>query len=267
LAQLHQLRGRVGRGSRRGFAHFLFDPGVKSAAAAVKRLQVLAENSGLAAGFAVSERDMDLRGGGSLLGEQQAGHVKLVGPELYRHLLERAILSAHGEQPPDEELPALHLEVSGAIPLDYVGDEGLRLELYARIAKAGSERAIEEIESELEDGFGPIPTEVCELIAIARIRLLCRQLRVSRIDAGPQAIALSFRSRRRAATMELDSGLRWHKERLIYPKQTERDQRIATITELLEKLNSSQGTSRRFPLSDITASSTFALGHSDSQSR
>jgi hypothetical protein len=109
------------------------------------RLQVLAENAGLAVAFAVSERDMNLRGGGSLLGEQQAGHVKLVGPGLYRHLLERAILSAHGEQPPDEELPALHLEVSGAIPLDYVGDEGLRLNFMRASPRLGPRRPLRKL--------------------------------------------------------------------------------------------------------------------------
>jgi transcription-repair coupling factor (superfamily II helicase) len=237
LAQLHQLRGRVGRGSQRGFAHFLLENGIKNAAS--KRLQILARNSGLGAGFAVSAYDMNLRGPGNLLGQEQAGHLKLVGPDLYRHLLENSFLKASGEAAIDEDLPDLHLDVSGMIPTEYVADEGLRIEIYARLAKAASESVIDEIEDELQDRFGPFPEELRAVTAIARIRLLCARLRVARIDAGPQAIAIAFRTGH-PDVMATSHGpdLSWKEGRLVYAKPSDRSERLALVEELLDTLSS-----------------------------
>src|SRR3954453_23725652 len=114
-AQLHQLRGRVGRGRRRGLAYLLTEPGVKIAASTEKRLRLLTELDRLGAGFAISRRDMDMRGAGDLLGEAQAGHVKLIGIELYRDLLDRALVEAQGGNAAEDTAIDLNLDVTGSI--------------------------------------------------------------------------------------------------------------------------------------------------------
>jgi transcription-repair coupling factor (superfamily II helicase) len=110
---------------------------------------------------------------GDLLGQQQSGHIKLVGPELYRHLFERAVRTARGEVVPSDFIVELHVDTSGSIPLDYVADDVIRLEIHARIAKARSEDDLDQLEDELEDRFGSPPPGVRTLIALARIRLKC----------------------------------------------------------------------------------------------
>jgi transcription-repair coupling factor (superfamily II helicase) len=134
LAQLHQLRGRVGRGRARGIAYLLTDPAETVAPATRKRLATLETLDRLGAGFAISARDLDLRGAGDLLGEEQAGHVKLIGADLYQHLLGRALRLARGEASGDESPPVLNLGVAGRIPEDYVPEPEVRINLYARLA-------------------------------------------------------------------------------------------------------------------------------------
>ncbi|WP_170984336.1 TRCF domain-containing protein [Rhodoligotrophos defluvii] len=199
LAQLHQLRGRVGRAARRGYFYLLADPNTQRSAAARKRLQTLQEVSGLGGGFEISARDLDLRGAGALFGEAQAGHLKLVGPGLYRHLLQRAVQMANGEQVSDDYVPEVNLEASGRIPEDYVADEAVRLELYGRLAKLPDEASIEAFSEEMEDRFGPPPLEAKHLLASARIRQACRQAGITKINAGPRAIALTFQQEAGAA--------------------------------------------------------------------
>ena len=138
LAQLHQLRGRVGRRRVRGIAYLLTAPRAKIGGATRKRLEALETMDRLGAGFAISARDLDARGAGDLFGEDQAGHVKLIGVGLFRHLLDRALASARGEPLAEEWSPELNLGAAGRIPEDYVVDPELRIDLYARLAKWGS---------------------------------------------------------------------------------------------------------------------------------
>ena len=190
LAQLHQLRGRVGRGNRRGQILLLTDSGAAIADRTVKRLGTLAAFDRLGAGFAISARDLDARGGGDLTGDSQTGHMNLVGVDLYQHLLEGALRRAAGH-PDDAPPPDLRLGVSGALPAAWVPETDLRLQLYVQLARIVDSASLDAFEEELEDRFGALPDEAETLLAIARVAILARKLRIVRIDAGPAAIALT----------------------------------------------------------------------------
>ena len=192
LSQLHQLRGRVGRGGRRGQVLLLTEPGVTIADATTKRLRTLQAFDRLGAGFAISARDLDMRGAGDLLGDAQAGHMKLIGVDLYQHQLELALRAARGE-PVDHWSPDLRLGETGRLPESWIPDIEARLSLYARLARLLDEDAIAAFGAELEDRFGPIPPEAAMLLDVANVRAQARSLHIARIDAGPAAIALTMR--------------------------------------------------------------------------
>jgi transcription-repair coupling factor (superfamily II helicase) len=235
LAQLHQLRGRVGRGRARGLAYLLTDPEVEIPAATRKRLETLETLDRLGAGFAISAEDLEQRGAGDLLGETQAGHVKLIGSGLYRRLLERALIAARGEAPPEEWTPELNVGVSGRIPPDYIPEDEVRVNLYARIAHSGGGDG--EIRAEIEDRFGPLPDEVANLITLTGLKAACRKLSITRVDAGPQAIAFTFTEHRRGeAALERNGGklpFEWRGERLVLPRATEETGRLAIVLKLV----------------------------------
>ena len=192
LAQLHQLRGRVGRGSRRGQVLLFTDADDAIAPRTLKRLRTLEAFDRLGAGFAISARDLDLRGAGDLLGDAQAGHMRLIGVELYQQLLEGALRTARGEAV-ERWTPVLHVGVEGRLPEPWVPDVDTRITLYARLARLTSMDALEAFEQELEDRFGATPPEARPLLLSARLRLQMRAAEIARIDAGPAAIALTAR--------------------------------------------------------------------------
>ncbi|MGF7162886.1 transcription-repair coupling factor (superfamily II helicase) [Rhodoligotrophos appendicifer] len=192
LAQLHQLRGRVGRGSRRGTVYLMTDPAHPPGAAALKRLRTLEALDRLGAGFEVSARDLDTRGSGDLFGEAQAGHVKKIGLSLYQRLLEDALRAVRNEPRRLQSAPDLHLEVSGVIPSDYVPEPDMRISLYAQAEEIDGTAGVEAFAAELADRFGPLPASVHDLLAVAGVRALCRRLQITRLDAGPKAIAATF---------------------------------------------------------------------------
>src|SRR5205823_5828830 len=143
-------RGRVGRSARRGYAYLLSDPETANDLSQ-KRLRALEDLAQLGAGFRISQLDLDLRGAGDLFGEDQAGHLKLVGPALYRHLLDRAVKRARDEPVLEDYIPDLRLEVTGRIPADYIRDEQTRLEIHARSARVADEGEIDRLAGEIED--------------------------------------------------------------------------------------------------------------------
>ena len=192
LSQLHQLRGRVGRGGRRGQVLLTTEAEAKIADATMKRLRTLQAFDRLGAGFEISARDLDLRGAGDLVGEAQAGHMKLIGVDLYQFLLEAALRAARGETV-ERWTPELSLGVSGGLPDAYIPDVEVRLGLYARLARLSSEVELEAFAEELEDRFGPLPPEAELLIAVARVRRLAADAAIAKVDAGPAAIALTPR--------------------------------------------------------------------------
>jgi transcription-repair coupling factor (superfamily II helicase) len=218
LSQLHQLRGRVGRGRIRGTTYLLTEPGQELPKATEKRLRTLEALDRLGAGFAISAQDFDQRGAGALLGEEQAGHIKLIGADLYQHLLKRAL---RGETYADDWTPELSIGLTGSIPAEYVHEAEVRINLYARIARMDGSESIDDLEEEIEDRFGPLPEALACLLRLTNMKQICRRLGIARIDAGPQAIALSFRP---GATEKLpvqdviadsEGTLRWSGARLI----------------------------------------------------
>jgi transcription-repair coupling factor (superfamily II helicase) len=243
LSQLHQLRGRVGRGRLRGVCYMLTDPAKRISAATRERLRTLEALDRLGAGFAISARDLDLRGAGDLLGEEQAGHVKLIGIGLYRHLLERALEAARGEDSAGDWSPELNIGAAGLIPADYVPEPEVRINLYSRLDRLRGADELDALAAEIEDRFGPTPDSVNHLLMLARLRALCREAGVAKLDAGPQAVALTFRpgpdgdARMARAIEEAGGALERRGERLVAPRPSESvAEQLPAALELLEAL-------------------------------
>ncbi|OYX49945.1 MAG: DEAD/DEAH box helicase [Alphaproteobacteria bacterium 32-64-14] len=192
LAQLHQLRGRVGRGNRRGHILLATEPGATLTEATKKRLRTLESLDRLGAGFAISARDLDIRGAGDLVGDAQSGHMKLIGIDLYQHLLERAVREAQGESI-ERWAPVINVGLSGRIPPDWIPEADTRLSLYLRLARLTSRAELDAFEDELIDRFGKEPEEAATLLRIANTRVLLRDANIAKLDAGPNAIAFTPR--------------------------------------------------------------------------
>jgi transcription-repair coupling factor (superfamily II helicase) len=192
LAQLHQLRGRVGRGNRRGHILLTTEPGASLTEATRKRLRTLESLDRLGAGFAISARDLDIRGAGDLMGDAQSGHMKLIGIDLYQHLLERAVREARGEKL-ERWTPVINVGLSGRIPSEWIPEADTRLSLYLRLARLTSRSELDAFEDELVDRFGEEPGEAAILLRIANLRSLARDANVAKLDAGPSAIAFTPR--------------------------------------------------------------------------
>ena len=197
LAQLYQLRGRIGRSKLRAYAYLTVPPGKTLTKGAEKRLKVLQSLDELGAGFTLASHDLDIRGAGNLLGEEQSGHIKEVGVELYQHLLEEAVARARSDQTGDvtfdeEWSAAVNLGTAVLIPENYVADLGIRLGLYRRIAQLRTAEEIESLAGEMIDRFGSLPAEVESLLKIVSIKQLCQQAGVAKLDAGPRGATVSF---------------------------------------------------------------------------
>ncbi|MGZ5830066.1 MAG: TRCF domain-containing protein, partial [Xanthobacteraceae bacterium] len=195
LAQLYQLRGRVGRSKTRAYALFTL-PNRKITLQAERRLKVLQSLDTLGAGFQLASHDLDIRGAGNLLGDEQSGHIKEVGFELYQQMLEEAVVSLKAgisEPVADRWSPQISIGTPVLIPDEYVADLSVRLALYRRLADLEDQRAIDSFGAELVDRFGPMPVEAKQLLDIVAIKALCRRANVAKIDAGPKGAVLSFR--------------------------------------------------------------------------
>ena len=216
LAQLHQLRGRVGRGTRRGAAYFLTEPGRRLTEATRRRLATMETLSGLGAGVAISAADLDLRGAGDLFGAAQAGHLRAVGTELYQHLLAEAVGRLRGD-PPTPPPPELHVELAGRIPDSYVPEANLRLALLRRLARLPDQAALQAFTEELTDRFGPLPAEAQRLLARQQLQILCRTHGIARLDAGPQACAITPLDPGRLEALATATGGSVKEDRLLLP--------------------------------------------------
>ncbi|MBF0093938.1 MAG: transcription-repair coupling factor [Alphaproteobacteria bacterium] len=201
LSQLYQLRGRVGRGKARSYAYLTVKPDRPLTKTAEKRLTVMQTLDTLGAGFTLASHDLDIRGAGNLLGDEQSGHIREVGVELYQHLLEEAVAAAREggtgtAEAVDEWSPQITLGTSVMIPEGYVKDLGVRLSLYRRIAGIGHREEIDELAVEMVDRFGALPKEVDNLLEIVELKILCRRAGVERLDAGPKGAVIGFRHNR-----------------------------------------------------------------------
>ncbi|HEX2136515.1 MAG TPA: transcription-repair coupling factor, partial [Microvirga sp.] len=196
LAQLYQLRGRVGRAKTRAYALFTVPANKTLTVQAERRLKVLQSLDTLGAGFQLASHDLDIRGAGNLLGEEQSGHIKEVGYELYQQMLEEAVsqLKAGIEEPAEEQWsPTIAIGTPVMIPESYVSDLQLRLGLYRRLSTLETDAEIEAFGAELVDRFGPLPSEVDQLLKIMAIKVLCRRANVEKVEGGPKGIIVSFR--------------------------------------------------------------------------
>ena len=195
LAQLYQLRGRVGRSKTRAYAYLTLPPGQMLTKAAEKRLEVMQTLDSLGAGFTLASHDLDIRGAGNLLGDEQSGHIREVGIELYQQMLEEAVADARGLGADADEAdwsPQVSLGMPVLIPDWYVADLSVRMSLYRRIAWLKEADEIEQTAAELIDRFGPIPAETENLLEVVKIKQFCRRAGISKLDAGPKGAVVQF---------------------------------------------------------------------------
>jgi transcription-repair coupling factor (superfamily II helicase) len=196
LAQLYQLRGRVGRSKPRAYAYFTTPNGQRLTEGAEKRLKVLQSLDTLGAGFSLASHDLDIRGGGNLLGEEQSGHIREVGFELYQSMLEEAVAALKGGdlgEVQDQWSPQISLGTSVLIPDSYVADLQLRLGLYRRLSALELRPDIDAFAAEMVDRFGELPQEVRHLLDVVEIKGLAKLAGLQQVDAGPKGAVVAFR--------------------------------------------------------------------------
>ena len=203
LSQLYQLRGRVGRSSRRAYAYLLIPSEQELSPIARRRLAAIREFSDLGAGFRIAALDLELRGAGNLLGGEQSGHMEALGFDLYTQMLERTVAEMRGEEVEDETSVTLNLGVDVAIPDDYISDMGQRLRTYKRVSSARDEATLSAIRTETEDRYGRIPESVDRLFAYARLRRVSEELGIVSIDKTPDGVAIKFNEKARISPEKL----------------------------------------------------------------
>ncbi|MEL6751270.1 MAG: TRCF domain-containing protein, partial [Pseudomonadota bacterium] len=198
LAQLYQMRGRVGRSKTRAYCILTLPPRTVLNPVAERRLKVLQSLDTLGAGFQLASHDLDIRGGGNILGEEQSGHVREVGFELYQQMLEEAVaeLKEGGDAEIDDKWsPQITVGATVMIPEGYVPDLTLRMSLYRRLAELQSAQEIDAFGAEMIDRFGPLPNEVEQLLKIVWVKAMCRKANIAKLDAGPKGVVVSFRNK------------------------------------------------------------------------
>jgi len=192
LAELYQLRGRVGRSSLRAYAYLLVPPETTLSDIARKRLAAMKEFSELGAGFRIAALDLELRGAGNMLGRQQHGHIEAIGFDMYCQMLERAVAKLKGEEAAPDLRTTLSLGLDVRIPQQYILSENLRLRTYKRISTIGSEAEKQDVRKELEDRFGALPPSVENLLDYAVLKSMCERLRISAVERQGSRIAVRF---------------------------------------------------------------------------
>ncbi len=255
LAQLHQLRGRVGRSHHQAYAYLLTPPRKQMTPDAEKRLEAIANAQDLGAGFVLATHDLEIRGAGELLGDGQSGQIQAVGFTLYMEMLERAVKAIQkGEQPNlDQPLgggPEINLRIPALIPEDYLPDVHARLILYKRIANAADEDGLNELQVEMIDRFGLLPDPAKHLIRLTLLKLQAEKLGITKIDAGPQGGRIEFAADTPVDPMALIKLIQTQPKRYKFEGATvfkfqvpmERpEERFNTLEALLERLTPAAG--------------------------
>jgi transcription-repair coupling factor (superfamily II helicase) len=204
LSQLHQLRGRVGRGRERAYAYFLYPPEKPLTETALDRLQTIASNAELGAGMQVAMKDLEIRGAGNLLGGEQSGHIAGVGFDLYVRLVGEAVADFRGDAPQEEAADVkVDLPVNALLPHDYIPGERLRLEAYRALAAADSDEAVDAVRDELADRYGPLPEPVANLLQVARFRAFARRYGVTEVSLQGSVVRFSPLSLRESQEMRM----------------------------------------------------------------
>jgi transcription-repair coupling factor (superfamily II helicase) len=196
LAQLYQLRGRVGRSKVRAYAYLTLPAEHGVTKGAEKRLEVMQTLDTLGAGFSLASHDLDIRGAGNLLGEEQSGHIREVGIELYQQMLEEAVAEARGvgEGAEGEWSPQINVGLPVLIPEGYVQDLQVRMSLYRRLSTLADEAEIDAFAAEMIDRFGPLPDEAETLLDVVKVKRLCVKAGIEKLDAGPKGAVVAFRN-------------------------------------------------------------------------
>ena len=247
LAQLYQLRGRVGRGAVRAYAYFLYDKNAHLSLEARQRLETIAAATELGAGYSIAMRDLELRGAGELLGTRQHGHIAAVGFDLYTRLLARAVQKLKAQQegqpppPPPPVLVTIDLPLPVYIPEDYVPDAHLRLQLYRRMAELSTLEQIDAMAEELADRFGPIPDPVHNLLFQLRLKVLAARARVEAIATVDGQFMLRApeldEANRYALQRRLGNGVRVGKRQIWLPRDLPASDWQVRLVQVLEKLS------------------------------
>ena len=192
LSQLYQLRGRVGRSKERAYCYLLIPATKRIEADAQERLRIIQENTALGSGIRIAHHDLELRGAGNILGEDQSGQIDAVGYEMYLELLEEAIRNLKGEPSKEQIEPEINVRIPALIPDSYIADIRIRLSYYKAMSEIASPDDVERIESDLSDQFGKLPDQVLNLMGLMLIRHHCRQLGIRDLSSGPKSISLAF---------------------------------------------------------------------------
>jgi transcription-repair coupling factor (superfamily II helicase) len=213
LAQIYQLRGRVGRAAEQAYAYLLIPGEYLITRDAQKRLRALMDFSELGAGFKIALNDLQIRGGGSILGAAQSGHIAAIGYELYLELLEKTIRELKGEPVEEPVDPDINVPLSAFLPDTYVADADQRLLAYKRLATLAEEKDMDDLALEWRDRFGPLPDSAKKLILLAKLRLLLCRHRIVRLDADEQGFTLRFAA---DGTVDVDRLLLIFKEKVRF---------------------------------------------------
>lgn len=203
LAQLYQLRGRVGRYKHQAYAYLLIPGAMAISDDARKRLTAIEEMSDLGAGFELAARDMEIRGTGNMLGHNQSGHISTIGFDLYCKMMEETIREMKGQKVESKVEPEINLEIKGFIPKDYVSDLNQRLEIYRRLQLLDDFEGLDTLKTELNDRYGPYPEEVEKLLVLLEIRLYCQQLHITKAQLKRNEVTLTLGSSTRLSSHKL----------------------------------------------------------------
>lgn len=219
LAQLYQLRGRVGRSNRLAYAYFTYRPDRSISETAEKRLQAIKEFTEFGSGFKIALRDLEIRGAGNILGPEQHGHILSVGFDLYAQMLEEAIQELKGEKRPEVIEPSIELALDAYIDDGYVPDSRQKIELYKKISVIEGRSDAEEVLDEVRDRFGEPPAAVQNLVGVARLKALARKVGATAISQQKGLVAVKFGPMRRLSMESLADLARKHRDRVVLSPQ------------------------------------------------
>jgi transcription-repair coupling factor (superfamily II helicase) len=245
LAQLYQLRGRVGRSERQAYTYLIVPDQDTLVGEARKRLEALYEFTELGSGFRIARHDLEIRGAGNVLGADQSGHMRAIGYDLYMEMLERAIRQLKGETTLEEVDPEIHLELPAHLPDHYIEDSSQRLSLYKRLAKAREDEEVDRIREEMQDRFGAPPPQAETLFNMIRIKVRLRRLRVREARLAEEGLMLTFDSQPSVSVQRILAWAQQEPDRLrLFPNDRvlirfsipDPDERLGTIQQILDWL-------------------------------
>jgi transcription-repair coupling factor (superfamily II helicase) len=240
LADLYQIKGRVGRSREKAYAYLLAPADEALSDVARKRLRAIQELSELGAGFRIAAQDLESRGAGNLLGKQQSGHIAAVGIDLYTQMMEEAMAELRGEVVSEEPDTIITMRASAFIPENYIRDVSLRLAAYKEISSVANEAELKDLADDLRDRYGVLPEPAANLLEIMGVKLIAKQARVARIDAGRELVTITFAENAGISPDRVMILLKRHKGKIkLVPEYTLQillpDQSLRTASEAVKK--------------------------------